>query len=204
MNLELNKKSLYIAITGCVGSGKTTVSNILREYGYYVFDTDLFSKNILSEDDFIIEVIENIIKQKIAENNIINFKKIGKIFDENPLLEEKFENWYQIYLGNKIIERKLDLCNEEKVYFFDIPLLDKKCIANKFDFIWIVESEERHCYERIKMRNNYSNKKITYLIENSKISNELLLYDYRTIKNQGSIEMLKEVVQNEIQNLNLK
>lgn len=93
----MNRKYYFVGITGTVGSGKTTVSDILREDGYFVFDTDLFSKQILIENQYIIGIIENIVGQKISRNGKINFKKVGKIFDNNPKLEEKFEDWYQVF-----------------------------------------------------------------------------------------------------------
>lgn len=200
---RINRKCYFIAITGTVGSGKTTVSNILREYGYFVFDTDLFSKQILIEDKSIIGIIENIVGQKVSENCKLDFKKVGKIFDDNPKLERKFEDWYQVFLGGKIIEKKLVLENEEKIIFFDIPLLQQKGIADKFDYLWIIESKETKKYERIRNRNNYSYEKIKYLMQNSKIDKELLLTKYKIIDNNHSIEKLKILVKSELENLKL-
>jgi dephospho-CoA kinase len=202
---RVNRKCYFIGITGEIGSGKTTVSNILRDYGYYVFDTDLFSKKVLIENKSIIEIIENIVDQKISLNYKIDFKKVGKIFDNNPKLEKKFEDWYQVFLGEEIMKKALFSKNEE-VLFFDIPLLEQKGIANEFDYLWIVESKQSMCYERIKYRNNYSNEKIEYLIQNSKINKDLLLSNYKIIDNNKSIEELKTLLKYEIDNLkeNLK
>lgn len=197
----MNRKYYFVGITGTVGSGKTTVSDILREDGYFVFDTDLFSKQILIENQYIIGIIENIVGQKISRNGKINFKKVGKIFDNNPKLEEKFEDWYQVFLGYKIIEKKLTLKSQKKIIFFDLPLLNQKGIANKFDYLWIIESNEIKKYERIKSRNNYSNEKIKYLMQNSKIDKELLLCRYKSIDNNYSIEKLKILIKSELKNL---
>lgn len=197
----MNRKYYFIGITGSVGSGKTTVSDILREYGYFVFDTDLFSKQILIENKSIIGIIENIVGQKISQNGKMDFKKVGKIFDNNPKLEKKFEDWYQVFLGDKIIEKKLTLKSEKKIIFFDLPLLNQKGIANKFDYLWIIESNEIKQYERIKSRNNYSNEKIKYLMQNSKIDKELLLSRYKSIDNNYSIEKLKILIKSELKNL---
>lgn len=167
----INKKCYFIAITGEIGSGKTTVSNILRDYGYCVFDTDIFSKKVLMEDKSIVGIIENIVGQKISQNFKIDLKKIGKIFDENPKLEQKFEEWYQVFLGEKIKEKAFSFKNE-KLVFFDIPMLEQKGISNTFDYLWIIDSKHGKCCERIKSRNNYSDEKIEYLIKNSKINKD--------------------------------
>lgn len=201
--MERKSRKLYIAITGEIGSGKTTVSKILRDYGYYVFDTDLFSKKLLRENKKVVELIENIIGQRVYENNKINFKKIGEVFDNNHQLEEEFEKWYQVFLGKEILKEALLLKNKNELLFFDIPLLEKKGIENEFDFLWIVESEKNKCYERVKKRNNYPSKKIDYLIKNSKINKKLLCCNYKIIENNKSIEVLKELIKAELDNLDL-
>ena len=44
---NLENKKYVIAITGNIGSGKTTVAEILRNFGYSVLDVDIFSKEII-------------------------------------------------------------------------------------------------------------------------------------------------------------
>lgn len=199
----MNRKYYFICITGTIGSGKTTVSNILREYGYFVFDVDLFSKRILTKDKSIMKIIEDLIDEKVSFNGKMDFKKVGQIFDMYPDLEKKFEEWYQVFLGNKIMAIKSSLRSEKNIIFFDIPLLIQKGIVNKFDYLWIVECDEIKQYERIKNRNNYSNEKIKYLIQNSKIDKEKLLCNYKTIDNNYSITKLKRLVKLELKKINI-
>jgi len=199
----MNRKYYFICITGTIGSGKTTVSNILREYGYFVFDVDLFSKRILTKDKSIMKIIEDLIDEKVSFNGKMDFKKVGQIFDMYPDLEKKFEEWYQVFLGNKIMAIKSSLRSEKNIIFFDMPLLIQKGIVNKFDYLWIVECDEIKQYERIKNRNNYSNEKIKYLIQNSKIDKEKLLCNYKTIDNNYSITKLKRLVKLELKKINI-
>lgn len=198
---KANKKCYLIGITGEIGSGKTTVSNILRDYGYYVFDTDLFSKKVLLENKSVIEIIENIVGKDSCKNCKIDFKKVGNFFDNNPELEKKFEDWYQIFLGKQIIKKALLLKNDNEILFFDIPLLYQKGISDKFDYLWIINSKDKNCYERIKLRNNYSDEKIKYLIKNSKINKSLLPSNHKIIDNNKTIEDLKLVIESELYNL---
>ena len=47
-----------IGITGGIGSGKSTISNMLREQGYVVFDCDAQAKHICDHDIYtIIKII---------------------------------------------------------------------------------------------------------------------------------------------------
>lgn len=198
-----NKKYYFIAITGESGSGKTTVSNILREYGYYVFDTDLFSKKILTDDKSVMKIIQNIVGKDAYKNYRLDFKKVGNFFDNNPDIEKEFESWYQIFLGKQIIKRLSILKNYNEIIFFDIPLLYEKNIINNFDYLWIINSQHKNCYERIKLRNNYTDEKIKYIIKNSRVNKTLLKSNYKIIYNNKSIEDLKLLIKSELYNLKL-
>ena len=139
---NLESKKYVIAITGNIGSGKTTVAEILRNFGYSVLDVDIFSKEIIYNERSVKIFLSYLIDKKIGKK--LDYKKIGFFFEKNPDLEIIFENWYQIFLGIKLKEKINNLKNEQ-IYFFDIPLLQKKRIENLFDDIWIIESDLDKC-----------------------------------------------------------
>lgn len=197
------EKSYHIAITGIVGSGKTTVSQYLRERGFSVFDTDEFSRQIIAENKSIAGVLENIIKQPISHKGRLNLKKVGKVFDDNPQLEKEFEEWYQVYLADKIIQIKSSFMDQEEILFFDIPKLSQKKMEYDFDILWILEVEEATVFKRIKKRNDYSNTKIMWLIDNSKTNKESLAADYICIDNNGTTEELQNHIDEELDKLRL-
>lgn len=188
------ERTYFIAITGMSGSGKTTVGNFLREKGCYVFDTDAFTREILKKDTIIVKIIENIVKETITKDGEIDYKKIGKIFDSNPKLENRFETWFQTYIGNKILEKSKDLQDKNTMIFFDIPLLKQKGILEIFDMLWIIETNAEVCYNRIRQRNGYSDQKIQYILTNSKLYKEYYQYNCIIINNNSSIENLKKIV----------
>lgn len=192
----------FIGITGIVGSGKTTVSNILREWGYCVFDVDAFSRYILMKDRIVIKALEDFVPKKIVKDGKIDYKQTGKYFDSNPELEYYFESWFQPYLGSQIIQKYQHLCNNEKFIFFDIPLLEQKGISEMFELLWIIKTDESICYKRIKTRNGYSDEKINRLLTSSKTNEKYC--NCVTINNNGSIENLKKLIDLELTNLKLR
>ena len=197
----MENKTLIIGITGVIGSGKTTVSNILRNFGYSVFDTDTFSKQIIQKEKIVINMLTKILKKNIYVNGNVNYKKIGTIFENYPALEKNFENWYQVFLGNKIKEKVFSLNNGNRILFFDTPFLFKKQISNFFDYIWIIESNYTECFQRIKLRNNYSNKKIINLIKNSRVKIKKTKKNVIIIKNNSSINQLELKIKKELSKL---
>ena len=75
-----------VAITGCIGSGKTTISNYLGDRGFDVIYADDLSRKYLYDKEVITYlkiIIDN--KIKIMKGNLLDFKSIGQFFDKNPL-----------------------------------------------------------------------------------------------------------------------
>lgn len=157
-------KPYNIAITGCIGSGKTTVSNYLFNKGYKVIYIDNISRNLLN-CNFVSEKIQEFIEEDIFINEELNLKLIGKYFDNHPVEEQIFEKWYQEFLGLKI--KRIINKNKSHIIFYDIPLLHMKKIDKLFDFIWVINADPKICIKRVLKRNNYSISKIKLLIENS-------------------------------------
>lgn len=192
---NLENKKYVIAITGNIGSGKTTVAEILRNFGYSVLDVDIFSKEIIYNERSVKIFLSYLIDKKIGKK--LDYKEIGFFFEKNPDLEIIFENWYQIFLGIKLKEKINNLKNEQ-IYFFDIPLLQKKRIENLFDDIWIIESDLDKCYQRVKTRNNYSDDKIKRLIKESMMEKNNIKNNHLIIKNNGSIKELKKIIKQKL------
>ena len=49
-----------VAVTGGIGSGKSTVSNIIKELGYAVFSADEVYKNLLNDSEFFNGVLSSV------------------------------------------------------------------------------------------------------------------------------------------------
>lgn len=157
-------KSCNIAITGCIGSGKTTVSNYLLNSGYKVVFTDEISRNMLS-CKIVYKKLQSIINDDIFIDKKLNLKYISNYFDNYTKDEETFERWYQQFIGLKI--KNLILKNKDSAIFYDIPLLRMKKIEYMFDFIWLINTEREKCVTRVTERNNYDINKINHLIKSS-------------------------------------
>lgn len=194
------KNSYFIAITGHMGSGKTTVAEILREKGFDAIDVDCFSKELINKDNNVKRKLCSLINNKAVYNNQVDFKYIGKYFDENFDIEKQFEKWYQPYLGLKIKEKFLSRKNS-KLLFFDIPLLEEKNIVDLFDEIWLIETAKMLSLQRIKIRNNYKEEKIKRLLEESIVKIAIEDKPYQRLSNNVSKEDLVTLVENKLKTI---
>jgi dephospho-CoA kinase len=96
---------LTVGITGGVGSGKTVVCNIFKQFGVVVFDADAVAKKLYDVPEVIMAVKQEfgekyfnsggeLDKKKFAElvfNDPVALKKINKII--HPFVKKRFSAW---------------------------------------------------------------------------------------------------------------
>lgn len=177
-----------IGITGNSGCGKSTVLAILREAGYRVMDFDAYSIAVIQEAGNPVRArLEEILGETVADNGVVNFKKIGAYFDTHVDEEIRFDRWYQEYLGGRIRSVLAQQCGDEPV-FVDMPLVRQRNMTGAFDLIWIIRADLNTCRRRIRHRNQYDDTKIEYLITRSLVTDEIYQQPVMIIHNDGTLE----------------
>lgn len=181
-----------IAITGGIGSGKSTACNLLRLYGYSIIDVDSISHSKLDESA---DEIISIFGEKIVENNKINRKKLGSIVFNNKIKLAQLESILHPKIRNEVEAqaKKLESTLNGKPYFIDIPIFfELKEKNNGYDIakVLLIYTTKNLQIERTMKRDSLSydeaiarinnqidieKKKVqaTYVIENTKSIKEL-------------------------------
>lgn len=98
-------KPRLIGITGGMGSGKSTVSKILRHLNYKVYNSDVRGKELIGEVKSIRDQLESIFGDEIFNNNKLDAKALSrKVFKDDsslqkinsivhPEVEKDFNSW---------------------------------------------------------------------------------------------------------------
>ena len=123
-----------IAVTGGIGSGKSYISNCLKELGYSVFSCDEIYKEVIQSPIYITEV------SKIFPNCVLD-----GVIDRKKVSEEIFSNADKRAqlnaISHPLIMQKLcaymDECASAYV-FAEVPLLFEGKFENLFDGILVV------------------------------------------------------------------
>ena len=161
-----------IGITGSIGMGKTTVSNMLRILKIPVFDSDIKVKEILETNDHVIKQILDIWPDVVFSNKT---KSINKVALSDKIFKYKKERKKLEKIIHPLIskERTLFLENYKNYYTvgLDIPLLYETGMDKECDYIFLVNTTKKDQKKRVLIRPNMTEEKFE-LINNSQWSFE--------------------------------
>ncbi len=146
-----------IGITGGIASGKSTVTEFLRQKGFQVVDADAVVHQLQKPGGRLYQVLVEHFGEKILlENGELNRPLLGSLIFSNPEEQE----WSKITQGEIIREELAALRNHlaqtEALFFMDIPLLFEQDYASWFDETWLVYVNRDVQLERLMKRDQIS------------------------------------------------
>ncbi len=117
-----------IALTGGIGTGKSTTIKILESQGYQILDADKIAHQLLQEHRF--EIAQHF-GSEILEKGILNRKKLGVIVFQNASELKWLEGFLHPLIRECMLKKAYELEKNHQAYFLDIPLFfevgGKKC-----------------------------------------------------------------------------
>tara|TARA_Y100001936_G_C15819372_1_gene530860 strand:+ start:165 stop:761 length:597 start_codon:yes stop_codon:yes gene_type:complete len=141
-----------IAITGGIGSGKSTFSKEVVKRGFKLIDSDKQVDKIYKKPskEFLRFLKKNHLKEAV-KNNKINKKKVSEIIFSNKKIKYSLEKYiHRIVRKERFDFIKKQKTKKTKAVFFDIPLLFEKKLNKDFNFIVCVLSNKETRYKRLK------------------------------------------------------
>mgnify|MGYP001159478325 FL=1 len=153
-----------IAITGIIGSGKSTAAGLFKKLDIPVFVADESAKELMENDSQVIDQIsdyfgdisylngklnKNYISDRIY-NNSSDLKFVNSLV--HPKVNDKFKGW----------------CNVQKASYviYESALVFENGSEEIFDEIICIKTPINIIHQRISLRENYSFEKINKIIEN--------------------------------------
>lgn len=156
-----------IAITGGIGSGKSTVIELIKDQGFPVFSCDEIYKEIIVSKEYI---------QKIQEHfpTAVKNEKIDKQILSTLIFKDKTKRDMLNQIAHPLIMKrlfwKMDLSNDNLV-FAEVPLLFEGNFENLFDAVIVVKRDLKSRINSVATRDN-----LTAIEVESRI-NAQFLYD---------------------------
>ena len=192
------KSSLLIGITGGIGSGKTTLSNLLRTKGYQVYDADGEARRLQHEDETVRQQMIDLFGSKI-------YNSFGQL--NRPLLAEiAFNDTDKLQQLNNIVhpavkidfEKWVEKYSSEKILFMESAILFESGFFKLFDKIIAVAASKETRIERVTLRDNITREQVLERMERQLPEKELLSradFIIWTDKSQSLDEQLKNIIE---------
>ena len=146
-----------IGITGGISSGKSTVTNFLRQRGFQVVDADALVHQLQAPGGRLYNIlVEHFGNQVVLKNGQLNRPLLASLIFSNPEEQE----WSKETQGQVILEElaalKNQLAQTESIFFMDIPLLFEQGYESWFDEVWLIYLDRETQIERLMNRDKLS------------------------------------------------
>jgi len=189
---------IRIAVTGRIGSGKSSVLKEFQRHGAFALDADQIVHELLSSSPLLIEEIKQKFGDKVFENGMLSRKKIAEIVfsDDNNL--KVLEDIIHPAVKKTILSSYENLSPSLPFFVVELPLLSQSGLSNWFDMILLVEAptilrRRRWCQKGNDLRQ--------FTLRDQRQKNSLPKDSDVTLLNIGSEEELKNQVTRIINNI---
>jgi dephospho-CoA kinase len=140
---------MRIAITGNIGSGKTTVGDYLRSKGYEVVDTDQIARDVVKPGEPALNIVrETFGDQVFHEDGTLDRARLASMVFRDAKLKAKLE----AILHPAIWEKVERLTSDRKIVFVEVPLLYEANWQDRFDYVIVIVADDHIRLERILQR----------------------------------------------------
>jgi dephospho-CoA kinase len=139
---------MHIAITGTIGSGKSTVAELLRSLGYPVFDADAWAKSHYADEPVKAALIERFGEALYPKGQFDGARLASIIFDPKAEADLRFVEGLIHPLVYADLTR-LAKDSAAPIVFSEVPLLYETDGAKHFDRVLLVTSDPAVAHHRL-------------------------------------------------------
>lgn len=204
---------MIIGLTGGIGTGKSTVSNIFRQKGIPIVDTDVIAREIIDYPEIVNEIIRNfgteIMEDETPQEQGQNkFKK--KKISRNKLGQIVFKDEKKVGILNSIMhpliikvmkEQTEKLKKDNKIVVADVPLLFEIHLEKEFDITVLVYADKETQIKRIMKRDKRTLEQAEDIINSQMDIEEKKKKSNYIIYNDGDFEKLTEETEKFLESL---
>jgi len=160
---------IKVAITGGIGTGKTTISSMFADKGIPVFNSDEIAKEIMNTNSLLKNEIVTAFGDKAYDKNKLNKEYLSDVVFNNEILLKKINSIVHPYVAeefNSWIQEQ-----DSKYIIYESAIIFENQAEDFFDKIICVTASEEEVISRIMKRNDFSVDKIKSII-NKQLPND--------------------------------
>ena len=187
-----------LGLTGGIGSGKTTVSGLLGQFGAGIIDTDQIAHQITAPGGIAIPLIrEQFGVDFIDSSGALKRGKMRSLVFEKPDARKVLEHITHPLIRQKTIEDAIGLANAGKPYLvFVIPLLiESGNWQGLLDHIAVVDCPEETQIERVIQRSKLTREEVAKILGAQASREERLSQANTILNNDGDLAKLNAEIE---------
>ncbi|MDO5461120.1 MAG: dephospho-CoA kinase [Bacteroidales bacterium] len=188
------KNSLKLAVTGCIGSGKSVASRMLEIMGVPVYNCDNRAKYLMQHDKALVKELTRMFgsecyradgaldRNYLASRIFIdrdNVKRVNALV--HPVVKSDFENW--------ALEQAAPVVAVETAILYESGVIDS------VDKVLVVWCDKETATTRTMARSGMSRAQVESRMKNQMQPDELLLLSDYSLYNDGDSPMLPELIE---------
>jgi len=183
---------MKIAITGGIGSGKSTACKIFNDLGIDTFDSDYHAKQLYLLPDIKQKIVNLVGTNDILVNNEIDLKKLSTFCFKNTDLRYNIVN----VISDNIFDKYYQFHKESNSPY---TLFESAIILNterykRFDKLIGVVSDDETRIKRVMERSNHTREEVIERINIQLPNSEIVKICNFIIQNKRDLKRLKEQV----------
>jgi dephospho-CoA kinase len=184
-----------VGVSGGIGSGKTTVTNIFSRLGVEVVDADVIAREVVSVGTpGLNAIVKKFGQQIVSESGELNRSSLRQLVFSQPELKE----WLNRLLHPLIREQMQQQTQSAKSVYciLSVPLLVENNLIKSVDRVLIVDVSEATQLQRTIRRDNSNEQQISAIMRAQASREQRLAVADDVVLNEGSpIELLEKVTE---------
>ncbi len=199
-----NPPPLVIGLTGGIGSGKSTVSQLLFEqYQIPTIDTDAIAKELVQPHSAgLTAVVQHFGKGILNQNSSLNRSQLREIIFNDPVQKKQLEAILHPLIEHEVKTKLSELKSRTNApaIIVAIPLLAEKIQKegqrpHYLDQIWVVDATPEQQCQHASQRDQASPEQIQKIIHQQASRAERLAIADTVIDNTGDLAHLQQQLQ---------
>jgi dephospho-CoA kinase len=190
---------LIIGLTGGIGSGKTTVSNLFKNLGVPIIDTDVIARELVDNDHSVLEEITDAFGKIILDDDgLLDRNILAKIIFSQEHKKQQLEKILHPKIRTKV-EKAIKIYrakpNQPQYIIVVIPLLFETNFHQLIDKILVVIANEENKIKRIIQRDGRTPEDILSIIKSQVSDSKRISEADDIIENNSDIKELETKIQ---------
>lgn len=191
----MSKKSLVVAITGGMGCGQTTVSEMMKKWGAKVIHADFEAKKVIDRNMEVRKELRKVFGSKIFfRNGRLNRKLLGFMAFSDASKTNRLNEIVHPHMISRIVDivEQARGSGRYRIIVVDAALIYELNFEHMFDAVVVVSSQMKNRIERIVQRDKLSEQAISERMDKQIPLKDKVRWADFVIHNDGDLRKLEE------------